>query len=465
MSILASRVVGSLLLLASMAGCGDGSASMTMAPANPDTPQDLTRLNHIVVIYLENHSFDNLYGGFPGAEGLLQARNAPKQVDAMGNIYATLPQPLDTNKSPPAPDPAFPADLPNAPFNIDRYVDSSLLIPDLIHRFYQEPMQINGGRMDKFALLSDAAGLSMGYYDTDQLPLARLAANYTLCDHFFHAAFGGSFLNHIWMIAAASPIFPNAPARIVSKLDAQGNLVADGKVTPDGYVVNTSYSVNSPHPAGAETVELVPQQTMTTIGDLLSAKGISWAWYSGGWNDALAGAPAPLFQFHHQPFAYFANYKDGTPAKAEHLKDEHDLLAAIQTGTLPAVSFYKPIGEDNEHPGYADVASGELHTLSLISALQASPQWKETAIIVTYDENGGEWDHVPPPRRDKWGPGTRVPAIVISPFAKKRYVDKTPYDTLSIMATIEHRFQLGHTGGPDATAQDLTPAFDFTQQP
>jgi phospholipase C len=204
---------------------------------------------------------------------------------------------------------------------------------------------------------------------------------------------------------------------------------------------------------------------MTTIGDLLSASGISWAWYSGGWNAAVAGKPDPLFQFHHQPFAYFANYKDGTPARADHLKDEVDFVAAIQSGTLPAVSFFKPIGEDNEHPGYTDLASGELHILQLISAIQAGPQWKDTALIITYDENGGQWDHLAPPKRDPWGPGTRVPTLIISPYARKRYVDKTTYDTLSIMATIEHRFQLGSTGGPDAKAQDLTPAFDFTQTP
>ncbi len=452
-----------LALPALITGCGS-SANMN---TNPPPAQDLTRINHFVVMYLENHSFDNLYGSLTGAEGLLStaAKNAPPQINLTGAVYATLPQPLDTNQSPPVPDTRFPANLPNAPFDIDQYVPDSLDIPDLVHRFYQEPQQIDGGRMDKFAAISDAAGLSMGYYKTSELPLAQVAQSYTVCDHFFHAAFGGSFLNHMWLIAAASPVFPGAPSSIVAKLDPGGNLISDGQVTPDGYVVNTSYSVNSPHPASANPSTLVPQQTMTTIGDLLSAKGVSWAWYSGGYASALAGMPDPEFQFHHQPFVYFANYKDGTQAKADHLKDETDLVAAIQMGALPAVSFYKPIGEENEHPGYTDVATGELHALALINAIQASPNWNDTAIIVTYDENGGQWDHVAPPTRDKWGPGTRVPTLIISPFAKRRYVDKTPYDTVSIMATIEHRFQLGNTGGPDATAQDLTPAFDFTLNP
>src|SRR4029078_7315786 len=129
----------------------------------------------------------------------------------------------------------------------------------------------------------------------------QLAQQYTLGDNFFHAAYGGSFLNHQWLICACTPQWPNAP----------GDLVG-GAVTADGYVVNTSYTVNTPHPGGTAQDHLVPQQTAPTIGDRLSAQGISWAWYSGGWNDALAGRADPLFQYHHQPFAYYANYADGT---------------------------------------------------------------------------------------------------------------------------------------------------------
>src|SRR5262249_33277221 len=144
----------------------------------------------------------------------------------------------------------------------------------------------------------------------------------------FHAAFGGSFLNHFWLIAARTPVFPSAPAAIVAQLDANGNLITDGAVTPDGYAVNTLFSVNKPHPSNVAADRLVPNQTFPTIGDRLSANKISWAWYSGGWDDALAGNADRLFQFHHQPFVYFANYADGTGAKAEHLLDEKDFLEA-----------------------------------------------------------------------------------------------------------------------------------------
>jgi phospholipase C len=177
----------------------------------------------------------------------------------------------------------------------------------------------------------------------------------------------------------------------------------------------------------------------------------------------MPDAGGDLYQFHHQPFVYFANYADGTPGRAAHLKDEVDFLAAATAGTLPPVSFVKPDGMDNEHPNYANVLTGELATETLINAVRNGPNWKDTMIIVTYDENGGFWDHVPPPQIDAWGPGTRVPAIVISPLAKQGYVDHTVYDTTSITATIEHRWGLAPLGTRDANAADLGNTLEVAQ--
>jgi len=423
----------------------------------------IDHVNHVIVIFQENWSFDGLYSHFPGANGLAQAGAAVHQVDKNGQPYATLPQPIDTTKKPPIPDPRFPADLPVAPFDAAAYVPADQRTGDLVHRYYQEQLQIDGGKMDRFVAWSDAAGLVMSYYDATNLPEGRLAQQYTMLDNFFHAAFGGSYLNHFWLICACTPTWPNAPADMVAQLDASGALVKDGAVTPDGYSINTSFTVNTPHPATiTDPTRLVPNQTLPTIGDRLDDKGISWAWYSGGWNDALAGHPDPLFQFHHQPFAYFASYADDTAAKAAHLKDEQDLFQALQDGSLPAVSFIKPLGPDNEHPGYAALLQGQQHVADLVSAVQASPYWADTAIIVTYDENGGRWDHVAPPVVDRWGPGSRVPAIVISPFARKGFVDHTQYDTTAILKFIETRWDLAPLGTRDAAANDLTNAFDFS---
>ena len=429
------------------------SAAASNADDLESEGKGLARLKHIVVIYLENRSFDNLYGEFPGANGLASAGAHATQVDLLGNPFSHLPSPGG----------AFPSSLPNAPFSIEQYVPIGSNIPDLVHRYYQEQAQIDGRKMDKFAVISDAKGLVMGYYHTASLPLATEAASNTLCDNFFHGAFGGSFLNHIFLISAQAPTFANAPQAMRAQLDQNGNLVKDGAVTPNGYVVNTAFTVNQPHPSTVPAARLVPNQTFTTIGDRLSEKDVSWAWYSGGWNDALAGHADALFQFHHQPFAYFANYADGTAAKTQHLKDETDFIAAARAGTLPAVSFVKPLGAVNEHPGYTDLRSGELHVEELLQALRSNPHWKHTAVIITYDENGGFWDHVAPPVIDQWGPGSRVPTLVISPLAKHGYVDHNIYDTSSILALIEHRWGLEPLSTRDAAANDLSDAFDFKQ--
>src|SRR5262249_54029372 len=161
-------------------------------------------------------------------------------------------------------------------------------------------------------------------------------------------------------------------------------------------------------------------------------------WYSGGWSDALAGHPATDpngfgggFQFHHQPFAYYANFApfnaDGSPNPQTdsllnpdaHLQDETRFFADLTDGRLPAVRFIKALGPDNEHPGYANLIQGQQHVADVVHAIQNSPDWAHTAIIVTYDENGGFWDHVSPPTANGiWGDGARVPALVISPYSK-----------------------------------------------
>jgi phospholipase C len=433
-----------------------------IAGAQAAGPEGLKKIDHIVVVYMENRSFDNLYGLFPGANGLSQADGTSLQVDKDGKPYQSLPAVMDTNKKPAAADERFPMDMPNKPFDIGKYVSLDEKTGDMVHRFYQEQQQIDGGKMDKYAAFSDAGGLVMGYYDASKTELWGYAQKYTLADNFFHAAFGGSFLNHIYLVCVCAPKYPNAPADMVAQLDGSGMLAKDGAVTPDGYAVNTIQTSFQPHSAKiTDPAKLLPPQDGVTIGDRLSEKGVSWAWYSGGWNDALAGKPDALFQFHHQPFAYFKQFGDGTDAKKQHLKDEADMLAAIADGSLPAVTFWKPIGAENEHPGYANVSSGDHKVATVLQQIEKSPLWASTAVIITYDENGGSWDHVAPPKIDGWGPGTRVPALVISPFAKKGFVDHTEYDTTSILKLIEERYDLQPLGARDAAANDLSNAFDF----
>jgi acid phosphatase len=497
----------------------------------------LGHFKHLVVIYEENHSFDNLYGNWASAGGgQVQGRAAADpahtvQVAQTGAAYRCLKQ-VDVNlTSPPlAPfagcDPetvgfptgtstSYASHFPNAPFDITDYIaaeDRTCLpadapsrpvngvdknnppanaVPggctrDLVHRFYQEQYQLNGGRQNRYTTGSDAVGLTQGYYDTTELPIytylhSNGAPHYVIADNFFQGAFGGSFLNHQYLIAAQPPLWANAADATHSLLDANGfpnstyplyrptNAIRDQALTQacgapttiagfacGDWAVNTIQPLNPPNNGAA--VRLPPLGTTTsdlTIGDRMSDAGINWAWYAGGWNDADAGHPDGLFQFHHQPFVYFARYAPGTTDREQHLKDETEFRADVEAGRLPQVSFVKPIGIENEHPGYASVDTGSSHLVELLKEIMAGPQAGNTLVLVTYDEYGGQWDHVSPPglgtqgAHDEFGPGTRIPALLVARSLTRSGVDHTVYDTTSIMATIEHQFGLEPVDHPD----------------
>jgi acid phosphatase len=528
----------------------------------------LARINHIVVIYEENHSFDNLYGGWEGVNGLANADAAnTTQVGQDGTPYTCLLQ-NDVNLTSPPLSATCPSTTPtshftNAPFTIDTYIPAtattcprplqafsfpngllngdSRALPggctrDIVHRFYQEEYQLHGGQQNQYVTGSDAVGLTMGVYDTTQLPIYAYLhgdghPHFGILDNFFQAAFGGSFLNHQWLIAARTPDWPGILATQHSLLDANGfpnatyplytptravrdaaGTQACGLSTTVSGLACGDFAVNTTQPAfqpsglfGAK----LPAQTNPTIGSELSNANIDWAWYSGGWSNADGDVGAPgwtngtvanpstptgctdpnvdpgvahwpecpdnLFQYHHQPFNYFAAFSTATAAgianRATHLRDEQEFLQLAQSSTatcdLKPVSFIKPIGEENEHPGYASEPNGSDHLVDLLSAIQGSVCRKDTMVIVTYDEFGGQWDHVSPPGQgntsgpsDQWGPGTRIPALVISPFLRGDFVvDSTQYDTTSILATIEHRFGLSALSTRDAAVNDLSTVF------
>ena len=480
--------------------------------------EGLAKIRTVVVIYGENRSFDHMYGFFPGANGIANAtEEQKKQLDHDGK---PLPQ-LTIFGGDGKPDPRFER-VPNGPFLINSpamKMAPDKIAPSPIHAFFHNQEQINGGRNNMFAAMSTVGGWAMGYYDTSRLRLWQWAKEYTLADNFFMGSFGGSYLNHQWLICACTPEHKNAPEGMRARLDANGKLEKKpespsandgavqvyssgigGQVTPDGYSVNTSQPLYQPSgippapdgdpnltdPKGTKLWgEPVPAQTLKTIGDTLSAKNITWAWYAGSWNAALADGRrppdekrkviynreegSPNFQPHHHPFNFYARFAPGTPDRATHLKDGEDFLRSIDDGTLPAVAIYKPTGRLNQHPAYTDLATGDAHIADVLERLRISPQWNEMAVIVTYDENGGFWDHVPPPTGpgwgDRFGPGTRVPTLIVSPFARKGFVDRTSYDTTSILKLITRRFDLEPLPGVRANAGDLTAAFDFTQQP
>jgi acid phosphatase len=452
-------------------------------------------VKNVVVIYLENRSFNNLFADFPGLAQPLSALPAAEaaQKDRDGTVLPELPKvwggmvPARQNLG--GKDYLIMEDdikgLPNAPFKLmdtdGKPLPEGLVTRDLVHAFYHNQMQINGGRNDGFAAWSDSGGLVMGRYGetSKNLGLYQIAREFTLCDNFFMAAFGGSYLNHQFLISGRTPEFFNAketpaakkiavledgptgyrlalaPDSPKSALAGKPKFVNNGAITPDGYAVNTMAppyqpSWVRPAPGGDATMadpqdpSVLPPQSYKTIGDLLSERSISWAWYGGAWQAALDGrgeGSRPNFQHHHQPFNYFTQFAPATRAREEHIRDgglgdspiSNKFIADVVAGRLPAVSFYKPQGNLNLHAGYSDIESGDAHIANVIEHLKKSPQWKNMVVVITFDENGGWWDHVAPPEGDRWGPGSRIPAMVVSPFAKKGAVDHNFYDTTSIL--------------------------------
>jgi len=455
-------------------------------------------VKNVVVIYLENRSFNNLFANFPGLAsplaGLKPEQYQQKDVD--GTTLPALPkiwggmvpdaQTIGGTQYLIAEEDI--KGLPNAPFKLTtqdgKPLPESVITRDLWHLFYQNQMQINGGKNDGFVAWGNTGGMVMGYYGetATNLGLYQLARQYTLCDNFFMAAFGGSYLNHQFLVSARPAEFKNASGTAAKKkicvladgdtgtrlaiapdspksaMDGKPVYVNDGSISPDGYVVNTMappYQPSwikpapggDPNLASSNEAYYQPPQSHDTIGDLLSAKGVSWAWYGAGMQaalDAKGGGPKPNFQYHHQPFNYFTQFAPGTRARAEHLRDgglgdsplSNKFLADVVAGKLPAVTFYKPQGNLNLHAGYSDIESGDQHVTNVIAHLQKSPQWKDMVVVIAFDENGGWWDHVAPPKGDRWGPGSRVPAIIVSPYAKKGAVDHSFYDTTSILRFI-----------------------------
>ena len=513
------RLLGGIALASGAIAAGAQPSDALAAATTPRTPRPggaaldralREQVDRIVVIYCENRSFNNLFPDFPGLQKPLSALTAAdtQQRDRDGRVLATLPpiweglvpdeQIVDHRRYRIPQDALGP--LPNAPFALTtpdgRPLPHGVVTRDLVHRFYENQMQINGGRNDRFAAWGDSGALVMGHYgDTAAtLRLWQLAREYTLCDNFFMGAFGGSFLNHQYLIAAQPPYYPHAdksPARMqtsildsddplgtrlmladncpASALDGRPKFVRNGALTPDFWAVNTMLppfqpcGLSNPARPGyapTDSANVMPAQTHLHIGDALDAAGVDWAWYAGGWGLAVQGngetgetaefPGSPNFQYHHQPFNYFANLAPDTPARQRRLRDgglgdsapDNRFIADIHAGKLPPVTFYKPQGNLNMHAGYSDVAAGDRHIAYVIEALRSSPGWDKTVVVITFDENGGWWDHVAPPRADRWGPGSRIPAVVVSPLARRGFVDHTIYDTGSILRLITRRFGL-----------------------
>lgn len=515
-------------LIGALAMVGAGvAASPAVGATKLERKGDLDRrlaesIDTVVVIYAENRSFNNLFADFPGLqrplaaeppERFLQRDRDGRALDRLPRIWGGMvPHEQIVQHSRYQIGENDLTDLANAPFALATPggdpLPHGVITRDLVHAFYQNQMQINDGANDRFVAWGDSGALVMGRYADSavNLRLWRLAQRFTLCDNFFMGAFGGSFLNHQYLVAAQPPYYPRAdhgPAKgLIARVEGDDPTGArlsplvgspastmDGRplfgpsaLSPDFWAVNTmsppyapSSSRHSSDPALADPDQplTLPPQTHATIGDRLSAKGVEWAWYAGAWDRALANQgddealfPArPNFQVHHQPFNYFVNFGPGREARAR-LRDgglgdggrTNRFIADAQSGRLPAVSFYKPQGDLNMHAGYSDVDAGDRHIARVIEALMDGPQWERMLVVVTFDENGGWWDHVAPPKGDRWGPGTRIPALILSPHARQGHVDHTVYDTGSIQRFLNRRFGLEPLPGILARDKAMTAA-------
>ncbi len=288
--------------------------------------------------------------------------------------------------------------------------------PDLPHDRPDMIAAYDNGRNDLFAAVAEASGaglgnVSVGYYDTRQLGAYwALAANFTLADRYFQSMMGPTIPNRLYSIAGQS-----------------GGLASD--VVPAG---------------GIE---------MPTIFDQLQAHGISWRYYG---DPSLVSQPVPL---------YIPHIASNATMTANIVPLSH-LFGDIASGSLPSVTYVDPKGElpsqlaRSEHPP-GDVTVGEAWTMSVVGALVASPMWSTTAVLITWDESGGFYDHVPPPQVDGWGYGFRVPMIVVSPYAKRHFIDHEVMDHTSILRFIATNWNLPPLTPREANASNMLSAFSF----
>lgn len=356
--------------------------------AVPTTP-----IGHLVVLMQENHTFDNYFGTFPGADGPPASTCVPR-------------------------DPASPAAGCEVPVHLD-----STRTQDLDHGTPSAETAFDGGAMDGFYVAQARrnldASLTMGYYDGTDLPYYwNLASDYVLADRFFSSALGGSEINHWYWVAGRS----------------------SGRSGPDGYDV-------------------------TTIFDRLQAAGVSWKFYVQRYDPTITFRTVVVgagnaSQLTWVPPLSIGRFVDD-PALKDRIVDASQYFTDLAAGTLPQVAFIVPNGASEHPPG--DVARGSVYGTSLIVALMQSSAWWHSLFVLTWDDWGGWYDHVPPPQVDSEGLGFRVPALMISPYAPAGSIDSTTYDFTSILRFIESNWGLAPLTARDATANSIAAALRFDQ--
>lgn len=377
-----------------------GQFGLVQAGSKAEDTKTSTPIKHLVVLMQENHTFDNYFGTYPGADGIPSGTRMPVN-------------PKD----------------PNTGYVEPWYVGGST-ISDLSHGSTTFHEQFNAGKMDGFVSAlnnrNQDGRVAMGYYDDRDIPYYwNLADNYVLFDRFFSSAKDGSFANHMYWVAGIPPV------------TERGRKLSDKLAN-------------------------VP-----TIFDRLEGAGITWKFYVQNYDPTityrnLGNVGNRASQVVWVPLLNFDRFLDD-PNLSSHIVDLKQYYIDLRQGTLPSVAYIVPSGA-SEHPPQHP-SSGQRFVKTLIQELMRSSSWDSSAFILLYDDWGGWYDHVAPPQVDEYGYGFRVPGLLVSPYAKKGYVDNTELDFTSILKFIEANWNVASLAERDAKANNFLSAFDFTQPP
>jgi len=371
----------------------------------------ITPVRHVVFIFKENRSFDHLFGTMQGVNGATQGKISTGQ---------TIP-------------------LSHAPDRSGNYA----------HDWNSVLKAIDGGKMDAFDLTLNCGApkyLCYSQYNEGDIPnYFAYAKNYLIADNFFASLTGPSFPNHQYTIASQSNGVVSNPQK--SGKEAAGNWGCDA---PAGtYVVQYN-------PSTGDFFDVSPCQDYQTLADVLDGVGLSWRYYA-----PAEGTPgyqwSALDAIHHIRF--------GTQWKTNVVPYTQFVTDASNPGTctLPAVSWLVPDTADSEHPT-APMSHGQNWTTTQINAVMQGPCWSSTVIFLTWDDNGGYYDHVPPPPLDSFGAGIRVPLLIISPFVRSGTVYSRFGTFDSLLAFVEANWHLRSLTPRDAKANNLFDAFHFLAQ-
>jgi phospholipase C len=387
-----------------------GSLAHAQSPAVPKR-NDITALNHFVFIVQENRSFDNYFGTFPGANGATSGKISTGQTIPLSHQGDQYPR-------------------------------------DLHHAWEGTWLAVDNGRMDKFDLIqSPGTNCNIGgdYLCYSQLYQADIpnywsyATNFMLADNAFSSLGGASFPNHLYTIAAQSGSVISNP--LIGNI-SENVWGCDSSVASTVEVMDSNYIVTN----------VFPCFDFNTLGDNLTDAGVSWTYYAPSKNEG-----GYLWS------AYDAiNHIRNTDAWTQHVLEANQFITDAQAGNLPAVSWVVPYNQYAEHPP-SSTCAGENWMVSLVNAVMQGPNWQDTAVVITWDDFGGLYDHVAPPQLDEFGLGPRVPMIVISPYVKPGTISHTQYEFSSFLKTVEERYNLPALTDRDAEVKDFLDSFDFTQ--